>query len=368
LRNFAFKNKIGLTVVGPEAPLVAGIVDSFQKEGLKIFGPNGAAAQLEGSKAFCKELLRQNNIPTAGYRFFSDPKTALAYLKTVSYPQVIKAVGLAAGKGVVICPDFETVQTAIRQIMQEKIFGDAGNSIVVEEFLQGRELSLMVITDGSTIVMLEPAQDHKRAFDNDTGPNTGGMGAYSPTPFLTNALLTQIIQQIIVPTVHALNKANCVYQGVLYAGLMITSTGPKVLEYNVRFGDPETQPLMMRLKTDLVPLILATVEKKLHKLEPLKWHPQTAVCVIIASGGYPGEYEKGIPVTGLPDKETRKDIQVFHSGTGLKDNTLITTGGRVFGVTGLGKDINEAREKTYNTVRQISFKNSFYRSDIGKHV
>ena len=376
LRNFAYKNKIDLTVVGPEAPLVAGIVDSFREEGLKIFGPTRLAAELEGSKAFCKELLRQNLIPTAGYRLFRDAPAALNYLQTASYPQVIKADGLAAGKGVIIVDNFDSAQKAIKQVMEEKAFGTAGNSVLVEEFLTGREVSIMVITDGSAIVMLDPAQDHKRAFDNNTGPNTGGMGAYSPVPFITPALLSQVIQEIIVPTVHALNRAHRPYQGVLYAGLMLTTTGPKVLEYNVRFGDPETQPLMMRLKNDLVPVLQAASEKRLHKIDPLEWHPKSAICVVIASGGYPDKYEKGMPIAGLPEVRNQNDIQVFHAGTALKDDTIVTAGGRVLGVTGLGKDISEAREKTYAVVRQISFgsnhpgrdQDSFYRTDIGKHA
>lgn len=365
LRDFAYRNKIDLTVVGPEAPLVEGIVECFRKDKMRIFGPTKKAAELEGSKSFCKDLLLKHGIPTAEYRTFQNPGEACQYLQQVSFPAVIKADGLAAGKGVIICQNLESAEATVKDIMENKVFGDAGEKVIVEEYLTGEEVSVLSITDGQTILVLEPAQDHKRALDNDAGPNTGGMGAYSPPPFLTPELMSRVIKEILVPTVHAMKSVERPYQGVLYAGLILTATGPKVLEYNVRFGDPETQPILMRLKSDLVPLMLGATEGSLDKCEPPEWLPQSAICVVIASGGYPGKYPKGLPINGLTEAGKIPDVQIFHAGTALKNDQIVTAGGRVLGVTGLGEDIAQAREKTYNAIKQISFDGCFCRSDIG---
>lgn len=370
LRNFAFRHKIDLTVVGPEGPLEAGIVDLFQADRLPIFGPTQVAAQLETSKSFCKELLRKNGVPTASYRIFTAFREAQKYLKECAqknlFPVVIKADGLAAGKGVVVAKELPEALQRLSDLMEKKILGKSGEKVIIEEYLTGEEVSVISITDGRTLVVLEPAQDYKRAFDYDQGPNTGGMGAYSPVPFVSPQLLQEIIQQILIPTLHGMRKLGITYQGVLYAGLILTPTGPKVLEYNCRFGDPETQPLMMRLKSDLVELLLATIEARLEKVSPPEWLSETALCVVLASNGYPGKYETGFPITGLDKVSRLEGVQVFHAGTAFKDNTIITSGGRVLGVTGLGKDLNQAREKVYQAVQQISFAGAFYRKDIGQ--
>ncbi|MBI4835281.1 MAG: phosphoribosylamine--glycine ligase [Planctomycetes bacterium] len=365
LRNFVFKNKIDLTVVGPEAPLVDGIVDLFREDNLKIFGPSKAAAQLEGSKAFCKDILKKNGVPTAHFSILKTFTEARAFMKQAKFPVVFKADGLAAGKGVAICETIESAEEWLKNVMEKRSFGEAGKIVVAEEFLQGEEVSILTITDGNSILVLEPAQDHKRVLDNDQGPNTGGMGAYSPVPFVSPKMINQIIKEIIIPTVHGLKRSGVPYQGVLYAGLILTSNGPKVLEYNVRFGDPETQPLMVRLKSDIIPLMLATIKQELHKVASPEWYPETALCVVIASGGYPGDYKKGFVINGLAEAEKIKNIQVFHSGTAWKNEQVVTTGGRVFGVTGRGKNIEEARKITYQAVEAITFENSFYRKDIG---
>lgn len=375
LRDFAYKNKIDLTVVGPEAPLVAGLVDQFKEEELKIFGPTRQGAQLEGSKLFCKELLKKNGVPTAHFQLVRSLKEGRAFIKEATFPVVLKADGLAAGKGVIICDDVESADNWLVDVIEKRSLGEAGKLVVAEEFLQGEEVSILAITDGRTLAVLEPAQDHKRAFDKDAGPNTGGMGAYSPVPFIKPELVNRIIEEILLPTIHGLKKIGCTYQGVLYAGLMLTHTGPKVLEYNVRFGDPETQPIMMRLKSDLVPLLLGAVNQNLNEVASPEWYPDTAICVVIASGGYPGEYKTGYVINGLPAAEQLsakggsasggKDVQVFHAGTVLRNEQVITKGGRVLGVTGRGNDLDKARELTYQAVKLISFEQSFYRSDIG---
>jgi phosphoribosylamine--glycine ligase len=365
LRDFAYRNKIDLTVVGPEASLVAGVVDQFNSEGLKIFGPTKEAAQMEGSKSFCKDILKRNGVPTAHHQLLKNFQEAKSFLKKSSFPIVLKADGLAAGKGVAICGDIDSAIEWLESVMENYALGEAGKTVVAEEFLQGEELSVMAITDGYTIVVLEPAQDHKRAFDNDEGPNTGGMGAYSPVPFVPPNLINRIIEEILLPTIHGLKKTGCVYKGVLYAGLMLTQTGPKVIEYNVRFGDPETQPLMMRLKSDIVPLFLGSVNQNLKEVSVPEWHPETAVCVVMASGGYPGKYQTGAIINGLADAESLKNTVVFHAGTAFKDENIITKGGRVLGVTALGKNIKDARENAYAAVKKISFENAFYRNDIG---
>ncbi|MCL2743066.1 MAG: phosphoribosylamine--glycine ligase [Planctomycetaceae bacterium] len=366
LLHFAEDKKIGLTVVGPEVPLAAGIVDVFQKQGFRIFGPSKAAAQLEASKIFCKEILRKGNIPTAIHRTFSDGYDAANYLKQGEYiPSVVKADGLAAGKGVFVCRTREEALDAVRIITEEKEFGDAGDRLLIEEMLDGEEASVLAITDGSTILTLQPAQDHKAAFDGDKGPNTGGMGAYCPAPVVDTKTLHWIEERVLVPTVHALNQNGTPFKGVLYAGLMITRQGPKVLEYNVRFGDPECQPLMMRLKTDLVDICNAAIDGQLSKIGSLEWDDRTAVCVVMAGEGYPGKYAKGFPIQGLEEAAEVPKTKVFHAGTLLDVNgRILTSGGRVLGVTGLGETVSEAKTAAYSAVKHIRWNGSWYRKDI----
>lgn len=363
LVGLAKDNKIDLTVVGPEAPLVAGIADAFHKEGLKIFGPSGMAARLEGSKVFAKDFLRRHDIPTADFEVFETFAGAKAFLENVTFPVVIKADGLAAGKGVVICDSLPEGIEALRQIMDEKVFKEAGDIVVIEECLKGEEVSILAISDGKNYVMLEPAQDHKRIFDDDIGPNTGGMGAYSPAPVVTDIILKQIETRVIEPTIIGMLRDGHPFKGVLYAGLMITPTGPKVLEFNVRFGDPETQAVLPRLKNDLADVLLASCEGRLDALE-LEWDPRSCVCVVMSSGGYPGKYENGFVITGL-DKLADSDVVVFHSGTEKKERNIVTAGGRVLGVTGLGANIEDAIKKTYQAVEKIHFDHCFFRRDIG---
>jgi phosphoribosylamine---glycine ligase len=363
LLKFAKDKAIDLTVVGPEAPLVNGIVDIFEKNGLKIFGPNKAAAQLEASKAFSKEFLHRRNIPTAVYKIFTEPDKAVEFLSDSSYPIVVKADGLAAGKGVIICKDFKEAREAIDAIMVKKVFGAAGDKVVVEECLDGPEASILAISDGKNFFVLETAQDHKRIFDDDLGPNTGGMGAYSPAPVVTPEMMNKIITRIIEPSIRGMAKEGTPFKGVLYAGLMLTYQGPQVLEFNVRFGDPETQAVLPRLKTDLVELMLASVDEKLDKMA-LKWETRPCVSVIMASGGYPGNYETGIPIEGL-SKIKDPDTVVFHSGTKLKGKQIVTSGGRVLAVTALGKTLEDAIERAYRAVEQIKFEHAFFRRDIG---
>ena len=364
LLDFALKERIGLTVVGPEAPLMKGIVDRFQAAGLKIFGPSGAAAELEGSKVFCKDLLRKNAIPSAAYKVFANPQDAREYIQQVGMPIVIKADGLAAGKGVVVCLHPEIAEKAINEMMEKRMFGDSGNRIVVEECLSGQELSVLAISDGKTIAVLEPAQDYKRIFDGDKGPNTGGMGSYSPVPFVTPAIMDKVVSEVLVPTIHSMKKTGRPYQGVLYAGLMLTTKGIKVLEFNVRFGDPETQPLMMRLKSDLVEVMLASVGNRLSQMEPLEWYDEPTVCVVMTSKGYPGNYETGLPITGFDKVKSSDSLQVFHAGTTLKDGQAVTSGGRVLAITARGKDVTAARKKAYDNIGLINFDGAFYRKDI----
>ncbi|UUO08042.1 phosphoribosylamine--glycine ligase [Blastopirellula sp. J2-11] len=370
LIKFAKQNNCGLTVVGPEAPLVAGIVDTFQDAGLKVFGPNKAAAQMEGSKAFCKKILRQADVPTAEYRLFRDADSATRYIKDrfphegEDVPVVVKADGLASGKGVTVCRKAQDALDAIDQIGRDKIFGDAGNQIVIEERLDGQEASVLAITDGHTIVSLAPAQDHKPAFDNDEGPNTGGMGAYSPTPIVTPSMMSEIEERVLVPTVHALKRSRRPFRGVLYAGLIMTNQGPKVLEYNVRLGDPECQPILMRLKTDLVDILEATVDGRLAEIEPLQWDPRPAICVVMASDGYPGDYAKGHVIRGLSDAAQLPDVKVFHAGTTLQGSDVVTAGGRVLGVTAMGDSIATAKLNAYTAVKKIRWEGAWCRKDI----
>jgi phosphoribosylamine--glycine ligase len=370
LLKFAKQQKIGLTVVGPEKPLVLGLADAFREAKLRVFGPNKAAAQLEGSKVFCKQLLRQANVPTAEYHVFRDPEAATRFVHDRyqddldDVPLVIKADGLASGKGVFVCRARRDAFEAIDRIFRQKEFGEAGREIVIEERLDGEEASVLAITDGRTIITLPPAQDHKRAFDGDQGPNTGGMGAYSPAPVVSERDLRWIEEHVLVPTVHAAKRARCPFQGVLYAGMMLTNQGPKVLEYNVRFGDPECQPLLLRLRSDLAELLEATVDGRLDEIAPPQWDPRPAVCVVMASEGYPGEYSTGHPLRGLDEAAKLSDVKVFHAGTALQDGQVVTTGGRVLGVTAVGQTIAAAKLQAYTAVKCIRWRGAWCRKDI----
>ena len=363
LCNFARKERIDLTVVGPEKPLVMGIVDRFQSNGLKIFGPSRKAAALEGSKVFSKNLMWKYGIPTAEYRSFSDLDHAQRYIVSLDRPLVVKVDGLAAGKGAFVCKTQGETLKAAESILKKRTFGEAGGRIVVEELLEGEEVSILAFTDGNTIVPLESAQDHKALLDGDKGPNTGGMGAYSPVPVVTDELYYSIEKHILVPTIHAMNKEGRPYRGVIYIGLMLTPTGPRVLEYNVRLGDPETQPLLMRFKGDLLPILLAVASGKLETVD-FEWDPRAAVCVVMAAGGYPDKYEKGAVLKGLDSVSGSDDIAVFHAGTAGRQGEVVTNGGRVLGVTALGEDVREAQRKAYDAVAKIDFKDAYYRKDI----
>jgi phosphoribosylamine--glycine ligase len=365
LVKFAQQNEVGLTVVGPEAPLVKGLVDAFREARLRVFGPQKVAAELEGSKVFCKNLLRHADVPTADYQTFRSADDAAAFVQgREDVPCVVKADGLAAGKGVFVCAGRAEALEAVRRIGRNKEFGDAGNQIVIEERLDGVEASVLAITDGRTIVTLPAAQDHKRAFDGDAGPNTGGMGAYCPTPLVGDDLLRTIEEHVLVPTVHALKRARRPFQGVLYAGLMLTHQGPKVLEFNVRFGDPECQPLLLRLKSDLVDLLEATVDGRLDEITAPSWDPRPAVCVVMASEGYPGGYERGLPIRGLEEAAKVPEVKVFHAGTATSDSQVVTNGGRVLGVTALGSTVAAAKLQAYTAVKCIRWRGAWCRKDI----
>ncbi|MCI0491920.1 MAG: phosphoribosylamine--glycine ligase [Planctomycetes bacterium] len=362
---FARQNEVDLTVVGPEASLAAGIVDALQEAGLRAFGPSKAAADLESSKVFCKNLLRQADVPTADYHVFHSAKEAIAFLKDRDdVPVVVKADGLAAGKGVIVCGNREQALEAVNRIAEQKEFGPAGDQLVIEERLQGQEASVLAITDGNTLITLPPCQDHKPAFDGDTGPNTGGMGAYCPTPLLSDAMLHMIEERILVPTVHQMKRSRRPFRGVLYAGLMVQNQGMKVLEYNVRFGDPECQPLLMRLKSDLLALLEATADGRLDEITLPEWDPRPAVCVVMASEGYPGSYERGQPIRGLDEAAKLPDVKVFHAGTSTRDSQVVTDGGRVLGVTALGSSISAAKLQAYTGVKAIRFSGAWCRKDI----
>lgn len=365
LKEFAKKERIDLTVVGPELPLTLGVTDAFEEAGLKIFGPTKAAAELEASKVFSKELMVKYGIPTAFYKKFDDPELARTYVETHKPPFVVKADGLAAGKGVIICETLKDALLAIDDIMTRKAFGAAGRRIVVEEFLRGEEASFLAITDGKTVLSLAPAQDHKAIYDNDKGPNTGGMGAYSPAPLVTPGMEKEIISTVMEPAVKAMEAEGRPYKGVLYAGLMISGGKPKVLEFNCRFGDPETQPIMMRLEDDLFDVLMAAVEGRLDNVR-LNWTDKWSVCVVMASKGYPESYEKGKVIQGLGEAAKLRDVMVFHAGTALKDGRVVTSGGRVLGVTALGGDIKEAIERAYEAVGKISWEGAYFRKDIGR--
>ena len=365
LIRFAKENRAELTVVGPEAPLAAGVVDAFEAEGLPVFGPNKAAAELEASKVFCKDLLRDADVPSGDYHTFRDAAGALKYLQDrEDAPIVVKADGLAAGKGVIVCDGREKALEAVQRIARDREFGAAGDRLIIEERLHGEEASVLAITDGATLVTLQPAQDHKPAGDGDTGPNTGGMGAYCPAPLVDDPLLHWIEEHVLVPTVHAMKRAGRPFRGVLYAGLMITNQGPKVLEFNVRFGDPECQPLLMRLKTDLVDLLEAAVRGRLDQIDDLEWDPRPSVCVVMASQGYPGHYETGFPIRGLEAAAEVPLTKVFHAGTTLADGKVVTAGGRVLGVTGLGDNVARAKLNAYTGVKCIRWDGAWCRKDI----
>lgn len=361
---FARNNKIALTVVGPEAPLTAGLADIFLEAGLLVFGPNKAAAQLEGSKAFAKALMEKYRIPTAESRTFTSADSAFAYLKEKGAPIVVKADGLAAGKGVVVAATPEEAADAVRRIMVLREYGEAGNRVVIEEFLAGEEVSVLAFSDGRTVIPMVSAQDHKAVYDGDRGPNTGGMGAYSPAPVLSRELLAEVEEKILRPTVAGLASEGIVFRGILYAGLMITKTGPKVLEYNVRFGDPECQAVLPRLKSDLPTIMLAVINGSLFE-QQIEWHDNHTACVVMAAGGYPGKYKQGEVITGLAQAARLTDVYVFHAGTAQKDGKTVTAGGRVLGVTGWGSSLQEALHKAYGAVGKISFPGAHYRRDIG---
>jgi len=364
LARFASDERIDLTVVGPELPLTLGIVDEFQRHGLRIFGPTREAAQIEGSKAFTKDLLRRHGVPTGFFGVFSDADEAVRYVGEVGAPIVVKTDGLAAGKGVLICQTVKDAEDAIDEVMRTRIFGDAGERVVVEEFLEGEEVSFIALTDGNAVLPMATSQDHKRAFDGETGPNTGGMGAYSPAPVVTPQLQERIVREIMQPVVRALGEARIDYRGVLYAGLMITETGPKVLEFNARFGDPECQALLLRLKSDLVPLMEACVDGRLAESDAA-WDGRAAACVVLAASGYPGNYEKGKVIRGLDALRGWQNGVVFHAGTARRDDVIVTNGGRVLGVTALGATVRDAVNEAYWAVEQIHWDGIQYRRDIG---
>ncbi|MDX1319850.1 MAG: phosphoribosylamine--glycine ligase, partial [Oceanospirillum sp.] len=361
---FAKSNDIGLTIVGPEAPLVEGIVDRFRDEGLRIFGPSKGAAQLEGSKAFTKDFLARQKIPTAEYQNFTEIEPALAYLQEKGAPIVIKADGLAAGKGVIVAMTLQEAEDAVKDMLAGNAFGDAGSRVVIEEFLDGEEASFIVMVDGKNVLPMATSQDHKRVGDKDTGPNTGGMGAYSPAPVVTPEIHDRVMAEVIMPTVEGMAAEGNDYTGFLYAGLMIMADGtPKVIEYNCRFGDPETQPIMLRLKSDLVGLCQAAIDEKLDTASA-EWDERRALGVVLAAGGYPGSYNKGDVISGLPETE-QEGMKVFHAGTQLIDGKVATSGGRVLCATALGNTVSEAQANAYKLTQGIGWDGSFYRTDIG---
>ena len=363
LVKFAREKQIDFVVVGPEDPLALGIVDALEAVGIKAFGPSGPAAALEADKAFSKKIMHANAVPTAEGRAFVTFKDAKAYIASRDSALVVKAAGLAKGKGVFVCDDPSDAILAAEKIMIDHIFGDAGNSIIVEEKLLGQEASILAFVDGRNIYILESAQDHKPIGNNDTGPNTGGMGAYSPAPVVTDKVMSQIEREVLVPIVDGMNRNGTEYKGLLYAGVMITAGGPKVLEFNVRFGDPETQPILMRLQSDLLEVMLAVCEGTLDEVT-LRWDPRPAVCVVMAAGGYPGKYEKGKVISGIEAAESLSDVKVFQAGTALLDGNLVTNGGRVLGVTALGADIAQAQQRAYEAVKCVEFEGAYSRSDI----
>ncbi len=368
LAAFAKDKAIDLTVVGMDDPLVGGIVDVFETQGLRVFGPRKNAAILEGSKAFSKDLMKKYNIPTAAYENFDDPQEALHYLETeANFPIVLKADGLALGKGVLICNTLEEAKAGVRTIMEDKQFGSAGNRMVIEQFMTGREVSVLTFVDGKTIKSMTSAQDHKRAGDGDTGLNTGGMGTFSPSPFYTKEVEEFCEQKIFQPTVDAMAKEDREFKGIIFFGLMLTENGPKVLEYNARFGDPETQVVLPRMKTDIVDVFEACIDGTLDQID-LEFEDNAAVCVVLASEGYPVKYEKGYEIRGLEKFKETDGYYVFHAGSALRDGKIVTNGGRVLGVTAKGQDLKAARENAYKAVEWVDFDNKYFRHDIGKAI
>lgn len=365
LIKFAKDNNIDLTIAAMDDTLVAGIVDEFEKNNLKIFGPNKRAAIIEGSKAFSKDLMKKYNIPTANYETFSSYEEAVKYIESLRFPIVIKADGLALGKGVLICKSLDEAKENLKEIMLNKKFGKSGENVVIEEFMVGKEVSILCFCDGKTIVPMVSAQDHKRAFDNDEGPNTGGMGTISPSKYYTDDIAKIAMDTIFRPTMEALAKEDREFVGVLFFGLMLTEQGPKVIEYNARFGDPETQVVLPRLKTDLIDIINACLNKQLNNIT-IEWEDYATSCVILASGGYPDSYKKGYEIIGLEKCKELKDVFVYHAGTDVKDNKIVNSGGRVLGVMAKGENLEKALEKSYDALKIVSFKDSFYRKDIGK--
>lgn len=363
---FAKDKGIGFVVVTPDDPLSLGMVDALERAGIKAFGPNAKAAQIESSKVFAKGLMKKYGIPTAEYEVFEKPQDALSYIKSRgSYPAVIKADGLALGKGVVIAADYEQAKAAVHSIMEDRIFGASGNRVVVEEFLTGPEVSVLAFTDSKTLVPMVSSKDHKRAYDGDKGPNTGGMGTISPNPFYTDAIADECMRTIFLPTMHAMNSEGRPFKGCLYFGLMLTPDGPKVIEYNSRFGDPETQVVIPRLKSDLLEIFTAVADERLGELD-IEWDNRCAACVVAASGGYPGSYRKGVEITGLDKAEALGGVTVYHAGTALRDGRYYTNGGRVLGVTALGDKLGEALDRAYAGVKLIHFDGMQYRRDIGR--
>jgi len=365
LADFAQEIKIDLTVVGPELSLSMGIVDEFTKRGLKIFGPTKTATEIESSKVFSKYMMKKYHIPTADYRTFTDHKEALAYIEKKEFPLVLKADGLAAGKGVFIIHNLKEAETALDSVMHQKIFGDAGLKVIVEDYLEGEEVSVLAFSDGINVVPMVASQDHKKIYDNDLGPNTGGMGAYSPVPFYTNYMKDEVLESVLKPIISGLKKEGCEYKGVIYAGLIFTRNGLKVLEFNARFGDPETQVILPRLETDIVDIFLAVIEGRLLQLD-ITWKDESAVCLIAASGGYPSAYQKGKVISGLEKLENENGVFAFHAGTKYREGEIFTSGGRVLGITALAESINAARKKAYKGLEKISFEKIYYRKDIAQ--
>ncbi len=364
---FAKEKEIDLTVIGMDDPLVGGVVDAFEAEGLRVFGPRKNAAILEGSKAFSKDLMKKYNIPTAAYENFTDADAALAYLETAKFPIVLKADGLALGKGVLICNDLEEAKAGVKTIMMDKQFGDSGNCMVIEEFMTGREVSVLTFVDGKTIKTMTSAQDHKRAGDGDTGLNTGGMGTFSPSPFYTAEVDEFCKKYIYQPTVDAMAAEGREFKGIIFFGLMLTPDGPRVLEYNARFGDPETQVVLPRMKTDIVEVFEACIDGTLDQVD-LQFEDNAAVCVVLASEGYPVKYEKGKLISGFENFKDKDGYYVFHAGTKMTDAGIVTNGGRVLGVTAKGEDLKKARANAYEAINWVDFENKYYRHDIGKAI
>ncbi|MCW5203804.1 phosphoribosylamine--glycine ligase, partial [Desulfobulbus sp. US4] len=364
LLEFAKKENVDLTIVGPEDALAAGIVDRFEEEGLRIFGPSTAAAELESSKVFCKDFLEKYNIPTAAYKAFDKPGAAKKYIEKIGAPCVVKADGLAAGKGVIICQTEDEAKETVDQMMKENAFGDAGSTVVVEEFLVGEEASFIAFVDGETVLPLPSSQDHKAVFEGDRGPNTGGMGAYSPAPIMDEGMSMRVMNEVMLPTVRGMAEEGRPFKGMLYAGMMIDGDRINVLEFNCRFGDPECQPLLMRLQTDLVEILEQAIDGKLNEVE-LEIDPRPAVCVVMASEGYPGNYITGKPITGLVNAAKLRDVMIFHAGTAIENRRTVTAGGRVFGVTAMDTTVSKAIERAYKAVDKIRWKGCYYRRDIG---